>query len=179
MSDEELRIRETLAADKRQPGELHDAAIRRAMRATAAQLAASAAPPRLRRSFLPAGIAAGFVLVIGGALFLRHLPPPGDDVMRGAETPSSALLPAANAELAVPPSEFRWPAQAGATAYLLTLRDDAGSVLWRSEPGAATTLAIPADVRGRLVSGHSYLWGVSVSGLVDVNELGPYVFRVR
>jgi hypothetical protein len=178
MSDEQARIREALAAEKPQPGELHDAAIRKAMRATAAQLAATPVTTVRRRNPLPAALAAALVLAMGGFWAVK-LYKPEPDVMRGGAADPSALLPADGAELSAAPDRLRWPPQTGATTYLLTLRDAGGSVIWRSEPTTRAEAILPPEVRSRITGGRQYLWSVSVSGLADVNELGPYAFRLR
>jgi hypothetical protein len=179
MTDPDERIRSALEGDEQRPGELHDATIRRAMEAAASQLAGST--PRKRRNFVPMGLAAALAIAIGAATFMR-LSVQGhrdtEDVTRGGSD-SRSLEPAPGTELDAAPQIFRWPAQTGATTYVVTVRDGAGTVIWRSEPVTTATAAFPPTLALQISSGRTYLWSVAVSGQADVNELGPWSFRLR
>jgi hypothetical protein len=181
MTDSDERIRAALEGEKPRPGELHDANIRRAMRDVGAGLAATA-PARKPRNFLPLGLAAGLLIAVGAATFMR-LSVQGhrdsEDPTRGASTLPASLEPAAGAELDAPPRQFRWPAQAGATTYVVFLRDGAGTLIWRSDPVTAATTTLPPTLAMQIATGRAYLWSVEVSGQADVNELGPWSFRLR
>jgi hypothetical protein len=181
MTDSDERIRAALGDEKPRPGELHDANIRSAMRDVGAQLAATE-PARKRRNFVPLGLAAGLLMAVGAAIFMR-LSVQGhrdvEDATRGVTTLPASLEPAPGAELDAPPTRFRWPAQAGATAYVVTLRDGSGTLIWRSEPVTSADTTLPPLLAMQVSAGRAYLWSVEVSGQADVNELGPWAFRLR
>lgn len=181
MSDPDERIRSALEGETPKPGEQHDANIHRAMHEVGARLAQSA-PERKPRNFVPMGLAAGLLIIIGAATFMR-LSVQGyrdsEEPARGGATQTDSLEPAAGAELAAPPAQFRWPAQAGATTYVVILRDGSGTLIWRSLPVTSPATTPPATLSMQIAAGRSYLWSVEISGQAGENEIGPWSFRLR
>jgi hypothetical protein len=141
------------------------------------------APPTPKpRNYIPAGLAVGLLVVIGIATYMRlsvHGYRQSEDSSQAAGGQTTSLEPAPGAELAAPPTHFRWPVQAGATSYVVRVRDGSGTLIWRSAPVSTATATLPPPLVLQITAGRTYLWSVVVSNETDVNELGPWSFRLK
>jgi hypothetical protein len=63
-------------------------------------------------------------------------------------------------DLQVPPTEFRWQPVAGAVSYSIQFTEVDHTVVWSGE-SKETNLAIPAEVRSRMVAQKPFLWQVT------------------
>jgi len=117
--------------------------------------------PRIR--LRPGWIYAAAAAVIGLAVILSlpSSPPkpspfqfPADETVRGA---GLAVLGPAGV-LPAPPDRLEWRPVPGAAVYKLTLTSE-GEDVWAAET-TDKTVALPADVRSRLVEGRDYVWKV-------------------
>lgn len=63
-------------------------------------------------------------------------------------------------DLQAPPSEFRWQPVAGAVSYSIQITEVDHTVVWSGE-SKETNLAIPAEVRSRMVAQKPFLWQVT------------------
>ena len=141
-----------------------------------------ASPTPKPRNYVPAGLAVGLLVVIGIATYMRlsvHGYRQSEDSSPTGSSQTTSLEPAPGAELAAPPTHFTWPAQAGATSYVVRLRDGSGTLIWRSDPVSTATATLPPPLVMQITQGRAYLWSVAVSSEADVNELGPWSFRLK
>lgn len=129
------------------------------------------------RNFVPMGLAAVLLLIIGVATYMRLT----HQGYRYTETngPTTEVEPAAGAELDASPALFRWPARDGATGYVVVLRDMSGTLIWRSRKVVSTEVTPPSTLAIQVSTGRSYLWSVEVSGTTGDSELGPWSFRLK
>jgi hypothetical protein len=141
-----------------------------------------ASPTPKPRNYVPAGLAVGLLVVIGIATYMRlsvHGYRQSEDSSQAGSSQTTSLEPAPGAELAAPPTHFSWPAQAGATSYVVRLRDGSGTLIWRSDPVSTATATLPASLAFQISPGRTYLWSIVVSSEADVSELGPWSFRLK
>lgn len=141
-----------------------------------------ASPTPKPRNYVPAGLAAGLLVVIGIATYSRlsvHGYRQSEDLSPAASGQTTSIEPAPGAELAAPPTHFRWPVQAGATSYVVRVRDGSGTLIWRSDPVSTPAAALPPPLVFQITQGRTYLWSVAVSSEADSNELGPWSFRLK
>jgi hypothetical protein len=141
-----------------------------------------ASPTPKPRNYVPAALAVGLLVVIGLATYMRlsvHGYRQSEDPGPAASGQTTSLEPAPGAELAAPPTHFRWPVQAGATSYVVRLRDGSGTLIWRSDPVSTATATLPPPLVIQITPGRTYLWSVAVSSEADVKELGPWSFRLK
>ena len=134
------------------------------------------------RNYVPAGLAVGLLVVIGIATYMRlsvHGYRQSEDSSQAGSSQTTSLEPAPGAELAAPPTHFSWPAQAGATSYVVRLRDGSGTLIWRSDAVSTATATLPGTLAFQISPGRTYLWSVAVSSETDSNELGPWSFRLK
>ena len=179
MSDSEERLR-SVEDEKPRRGAPPNPNFQDAMEQAGARPIESAPAPK-SRNVVPLALAAGLLVIIGAATYMR-LSVQGhrvsEDLTPGGVTQSD-LEPGAGAELAGPPSRFRWPAQPGATAYVVFLRDGAGTLIWRSAPVTTNSATLPPALAYQVAARRAYLWSVEVSGQAGMSELGPWSFRLR
>ncbi|MBM3292888.1 MAG: hypothetical protein FJY82_00025 [Candidatus Aminicenantes bacterium] len=134
---------------------------------------------RLRPGWVYAAAAA--VAAAAVILSLPSSPPkpspfqfPADEIVRGPEL--AVVGPAGT--LAAPPEGLEWRPVAGAAVYRLALTFE-GEAIWTAET-ADQTIALPAEVRSRLVEGRTYVWRVRAYAAegrrIGVSE--PTAFRV-
>lgn len=170
-ADEQL-LRELLAGEQKRTSATHDTTV----------LAAARALTRERRRArwshnwfgLAASVAAVAVAAIG-ITTLTHQSPTGDlDALRGD---GAAVSPLNDVTLAAAPAELAWSPQAGASAYVVMLRDESAAVLWTSPPQQADRLLLPPEIVRLLSVPGTYLWTVEVHGAA-ARSLGPYWFHI-
>src|SRR5262245_43775980 len=93
-------------------------------------------PSRRRRLRLviPLAVLVGLAAITVG-LYARFGGPlkDGSPLRSLSNAPSEAITPANGTVLSEPPAQFHWPAQAGAKAYRVILRDASAEVVWRSD----------------------------------------------
>ena len=128
---------------------------------------------QLRHWQLPVSLAAAALLGAVALFWLVDTGRPVDDQLRGAEH-GALVSPAPGAQLGIIPTELRWGAVAGASAYRVTLRDSSAQVLWTGE-AAEPHVDIPA---GALHRPGAYIWSVAVEGPSVRQDLGPYSFEI-
>jgi hypothetical protein len=141
-----------------------------------------APPPSKPRNYVPAGLAVGLLVVIGIATYMRlsvHGYRQSEDSSQAASGQTTSLEPAPGAELAAPPAHFRWPAQAGATRYVVRVRDGSGTLIWRSDPVSTPAAVLPPPLVFQISQGRTYLWSVEVSSESNTSEIGPWSFRLK
>jgi len=131
--------------------------------------------PRSPRRILPIAAAVAAALLAGALIFLRS--ERREEAFRGGAPASAAVAPADGATLAGPPSELRWPAQAGTESYRVKLFASSGDALWDADTRTVDRVALPETVRSRLRPG-SYFWTVEVRLPSERQRLGPYSFTV-
>jgi len=137
----------------------------------------SRSPVRAVSRWLPA-MAAGLVLLLGGAgvwSWLTRGAPPQVDVERSSEL---AVVPAPGAELSTAPVRFDWHDEPGATRYRFELYDDQALLVWRSGELEDSACDLPSEIAAGLEEGRSYSWRVDVEGPVRRSELGPSWFTL-
>jgi hypothetical protein len=180
MSNSDERVRSALEDEKPPHGAAPNTNFRDAMDQAGARPAESEPAPGPRH-YLPMALAAGLLIVIGAATYMRlsvQGPRVSEDLTRGGVAQTD-LEPAAGAELAGPPTQFRWPAHPDATRYVVFLRDGAGTLIWRSSPVTANSASLPPALAYQITARRAYLWSVEVTGLAGVKQLGPWSFRLR
>jgi hypothetical protein len=171
--DEERRLRELVGDTARRTSAAHDDAVLAAAR----EVARGRRRPGLYFGWFRAvaGVTAAIVVVIGIATLIRQAPPVSNDLLRGDDR---GVSPANDERLQAVPTELAWPAQPGASAYVVVLRDAAATVLWTSMPLAESRIDLPAGARDAIQARGTYLWSVEVRG-VAARELGPYWFHIE
>jgi hypothetical protein len=141
-----------------------------------------ASPTPKPRNYVPAGLAVGLLVVVGIATYMRlsvHGSRQFEDSTPVSSSQTTSLEPAPGAELAAPPTHFRWPAQAGATSYVVRVRDASGTLIWRSDPVSTPAAALPPPLVFQITQGRTYLWSVQVSSESNADEIGPWSFRLK
>lgn len=128
------------------------------------------------RNFVPMGLAAGLLLVIGLATYMRLTHQGYRDT---AEDGQTIVEPASGSELDASPAQFRWPTQDGATGYVVMLRDVSGTLIWRSRKVVSPEVEPPSTVAIQMSKGGAYRWSVEVSSATGDSELGPWSFRLK
>jgi len=168
---DEKELRDALRASDAMTSAEHDDAILAAAREAAAEHARR----RARRARLVPALAAAALAVVAIGLVTFTQLRPMDDTVRGDD--AGLVVPPSGARLDSAPDELAWPAQPGATAYRVVLRDASAVVLWRGPESAANRLTLPTDGRRALDRAGTYLWTVEVDGGAR-GELGPYWFEI-
>jgi hypothetical protein len=84
------------------------------------------------------------------------------DASRGGAVLRSQEIAIVNpsGDLQAPPTEFRWQPVAGAVSYSIQVTEVDHTVVWSGE-SKETNLAIPAEVRSRMVAQKPFLWLVT------------------
>lgn len=84
------------------------------------------------------------------------------DAGRGGEVLRSQEIAIVNpsGDLHAPPTEFRWQPVAGAVSYSILVTEVDHTVVWTGE-STETKLAIPAEIRSRMVAQKPFLWRVT------------------
>lgn len=84
------------------------------------------------------------------------------DAGRAAEILRSQEIAVVNpsGNLQAPPTEFRWQPVAGAVSYSILVTEVDHTVVWIGE-STETKLAIPAEIRSRMVAQKPFLWQVT------------------
>jgi hypothetical protein len=84
------------------------------------------------------------------------------DAGRGGEVLRSQEIAIVNpsGDLQAPPTEFRWLLVAGAVSYSIQVTEVDQTVVWSGE-STETKLAIPAEIRSRMVAQKPFLWQVT------------------
>jgi hypothetical protein len=84
------------------------------------------------------------------------------DAGRGGEVLRSQEIAVVNpsGDLQAPPAEFRWQPVAGAVSYSILVTEVDHTVVWTGE-STETKLAIPAEIRSRMVAQKPFLWQVT------------------
>jgi hypothetical protein len=107
-------------------------------------------------------VAAGLLFLVAGGVYLRQgnegLRPPagGEPVWRSQGFAGLAPL----GDVAAAPAELQWDAVPGAGKYLVRVMEVDRTEIWRAEaPG--TRIALPAEIRGQMTAGRSFLWMVT------------------
>jgi hypothetical protein len=145
---------------------------------------ATASPRRSRvRPLALVGAAAAMLLVAmaGVLLVSRGRPAPSEAVRgaaAGARAARDAVSPKSGSRLGTAPSELAWRAPAGSIRQRARLYDAGGRVLWQSEPGNESRVAIPDSVRSTLVNG-DYFWTVELETPEGAAKLGPFLFGLE
>jgi hypothetical protein len=107
-------------------------------------------------------VAAGLLFVVAGAMYLRQgdetlkAPISGEPVWRSQGLAGIAPL----GDVAEAPSELQWSAVPGATEYLVRVMEVDRTEIWRSD-ASSTRIALPAEVRGQMTPGRSFLWTIT------------------
>jgi len=139
----------------------------------AAQTAARRrARPRVAWPAWLVGAVAALALAVIGIELLLQAPV---ERIRGEAIP---VTPATEARLSDPPRVFEWPAQPGARAYRLVLRDAAAEPLWHGAWQPETRAELPPEALERLRAGATYLWTVEIEDGAR-RELGPFWFLLE
>jgi len=126
---------------------------------------------------------AAMLLVVAGALQLRHLagPSPAEFRESGTKVVRSATVrltgPAGDLEAA--PTEFQWEAVAGAVSYEVQLNEVDGSSLWRGT-STLTKLNTTAGIQSLMLPRKTLVWRVKALGVggAVLGESGAERFRV-
>jgi hypothetical protein len=136
---------------------------------------------RWRVLALAAGLAAGAVgLAQLWPILVPPAPRPGerDGALRGPSLRREEhVSPPRNSILREAPMSLSWPAEPGAATYSVKLFDEAGEMIWQSEPVGAWTVTVPASTRNTLADGHDYFWVVEITS-GPPRRLGPFPFRI-
>jgi hypothetical protein len=140
--------------------------------------------PKRRWSMVVAGIAAAVVVAALPVLLLpRRASAPAPFVATRAGSvsavdaiaPIEVIVPAEGAEV-TPKRELVWHARGAGAAYLVTVQDTSGDVLWSSSL-VDTSTTIPSSMR--LASGQRYFWSVEARLADGVSTAtSAHVFRV-
>lgn len=140
---------------------------------------ARAAP--IRRRLDPRGwIAAAVILfAVAGGVFVARRDRAQTEVTRGAgSSVASLVVPPDGGSLSSAPTEFVWPAQAGAEGYRVKLFGPSGEALWESERVKQNRVGLPPLQRARLSAGQSYFWVVETEMSLEKTRLGPFRFSL-
>jgi hypothetical protein len=116
--------------------------------AAPAALSARRAAPRARGRWVWAGLAAAAAVVVGVLARPTAAPPTAVEEV-GVRSAAEGDRPVPTRPLdeqAAAPEAFSWEGLAGARGYRVELLDEAGEMLWRSEPVSGTTLRWPESV---------------------------------
>jgi hypothetical protein len=126
---------------------------------------------------------AAMLLVVAGALQLRHLAGPapaefgdsGTKVLRSSQVRLTGPL----GDLESAPAEFQWEAVAGAVSYEVQVSEVDGSSLWRGT-SSQTKLNAAADIQSLMLPRKTLVWRVKALGAggTVLGESGAERFRV-
>lgn len=170
--DHLARLKAALHEAAPAPSREHDEAVLTA----AARVAAERG--NRRRWLMPSlGLAATVLLSVGLLQTQILSDKASDNVQRSGETAS--VFPVDGSTVESSPLEFRWPDMPAASAYRITVFDDAARPLWQSDWSADSTYLPDADQLALLEPGQRYFWLLETQGGSSSGRAGPFWFSIQ
>ena len=133
------------------------------------------------RGWQTIAVAASLLFVVAGGMYLRQgndgLRPPlgGEPVWRSQGFAGVAPV----GDVAAAPVDLQWEAVPGAVQYHVRVMEVDRTEIWQAE-SSGTRIVLPAEVRGQMTAGRSFLWTVAARNGAGstIAETGLQTFHI-